>query len=398
MRKKILFSLLLAIFVTLALEIWCRWLVKRDLQKFPETVDGLIAYLPSSRIENREIGNQMLVHNITWFAKFPDPASIESAYVGTSRTKVLRPQWFGIERAVNGSGNSYSEISYGLLLQAEILRLRFPNLKRVYFESSLLLRRPAQLILEKDHRKYLPLLTSLLPLRESLPDSEWFSRALAKEQINLAIGKTGSSIKLFEQRDRMRIFRLFADREQNDGSIAVVDDAWLQGLRDNGERRVVPPVVVGQNDQKPPITNDNIKVQRLRDIPASAPWDGLFDLIALWGKKNNIEIVFFQPPVRSDLYRFQLLNGLQQHNDDLRRISRQYQVPFIDLDQSELGYMNDWSLFSDEDHMETCAGVITLQAAIEQGYQIFKDKNLLYPQVDRNGVSQTLDHSRSLCH
>ena len=30
--------------------------------------------------------------------------------------------------------------------------------------------------------------------------------------------------------------------------------------------------------------------------------------IALWGQEHHIEIVLFKPPVRSDLYRFQLLS------------------------------------------------------------------------------------------
>lgn len=127
-----------------------------------------------TRIKGREIGNQMLVYNIALFSHHPDPESITSAFVGTSRSKVLRPQWFGLEGAANGSGNTYNEITYGALLQAEILRLRFPNIRTVYLEASLLLRRPDRLIVEEDHRKYLPLLESALPLRDGPPGGAEF--------------------------------------------------------------------------------------------------------------------------------------------------------------------------------------------------------------------------------
>ncbi|PTU04296.1 hypothetical protein DBR45_02570 [Pseudomonas sp. HMWF031] len=131
------------------------------------------------------------------------------------------------------------------------------------------------------------------------------------------------------------------------------------------------------------MTNDNIKVQRLRDISSNAPWDGLVDMFALWGRDHGIQIVLFQPPVRSDLYAYQVKNGLQLHIDDLMRVSKKYQIPFIDMDKPELGYINDWSLFSDEDHMETCVGSGLLVLALEAGAKRFEQQHDLYPVIER---------------
>jgi len=360
-------------------------------------------YLEHTRINGREIGNQMLIHNIGLFSTYPNPSLVTTAYVGTSRTKILRPEWFGISNAVNGSGNTYNEISYGLLLQAEILRLSFPNLRRVYFESSLLLRRPARLILEDDHRKYLPLLESLLPLRDSLLGGDAF-RKLVKEGFlknEQAQQHTGFSsdltLHLLKKNSEIRFYKLFVEDNGANG-ISVLKDKWLAELHYNGERKLPPGGVVQTKDQKPPITNEHIKVQRLRDIPSWAPWDGLFDLIALWGREHNIEIVFFQPPVRFDLYEFQVKNGLDAHTRDLERVALQYHVPFIDLNKPELGYMSDWSIFSDEDHMETCPGVVLLQSAIETGYEDFRNAGTVLPVENRGKILKKAVDKLNLCN
>jgi hypothetical protein len=356
-------------------------------------VADLLAWLPHSRISGREIGDQMLAHNVALFAGYQEPAEVTSAFVGTSRTKVLRPRWFGIDGAVNGSGNTYNEISYGLLLQAEILRLRFPNLRRVYFEASLLLRRPARLIVEEDHRKYLPLLASLLPLRDQLPGGAEFRKAV---ESMLAGERHGDGrLHLLRHRVQMRLSALLAANEADgDGSIPVLEDKWMAVLLPDGERKAVPSA---GGTLKPEITNEHVKVQRLRKEESWAPWDGLFDLIALWGRSHGIEIVFFQPPVRSDLYQFQLANGLALHVADMHRVAREYGIPFIDMNRPDLHYMDDWDLFSDEDHLETCTGVVLLQGAIADGEHRFLDQGELFPLVARNEAQHLFRRQLGRC-
>ncbi|KDD66085.1 hypothetical protein V466_26075 [Pseudomonas mandelii PD30] len=332
-------------------------------------------------ISGREIGNQMLVHNVALFSQYPTPADVTTGYVGTSRSKVLHPNEFGIPGAVVGAGNTYNEITYGLLLQAEILRLKFPELKRVYIETSLLLRRPGRLIVEADHLKYLPLLRSmetLCPDDGSVPGCQAVFEAVHKvKSSHISSWKP----EVLGVRNQLRFTELLVSRDK---SIPVLADPLLKKLDVNGEKKAPFRRLTDKSDMLPDVTNEHVKVQRLREISSNAPWDGLFDLIALWGKKNNIQIVFFQPPVRSDLYGFQVQYGLQKHVDDLIRVSSKYNVPFIDLDKPELGYMNDWTLFSDEDHLETCIGTGLLILALEKGYESFSSEHQLLPVVEQH--------------
>lgn len=346
-----------------------------------DSVPAMVSALGGASISGREIGNQMLVHNMALFLRHPSPALVDTAYVGTSRTKVLRPRWMGQDRAVNSSGNSYNEISYGLLLQAEVARLRFPGLKRVYVESSLLLRRPGRLILEPDHRKYLPLLESILPLRDRLPGGPAFRAEVEKARQSPQPRKW--RLHLLAHRADMRLSGLLPGGG-GQGSIPVTQDGLFRELDASGQRQATPPALIPKAQQRPEITNENVKVQRMRDIPGWAPWDGLFDLFALWGRAHGIEVVLFQPPVRSDLHRFQQESGLAAHVADLQRVSREHGIPFIDLNRPELGYMDQWALFSDEDHMETCAGVVLLHAALDGGLQKFRERGELLPAVGRD--------------
>lgn len=382
MHKKLWLALLVAACTVGGLEGATRYAdsVKRHEQS--RTVEQLMQALPHMQIEGREIGNQMLVHNAALFAGHPAPQSIQVAYVGTSRTKVARPAWMGEQAAVNAAGNSYNEITYGLLLQAEVARLRFPNLKRVYIESSLLLRRPARLILESDHRKYLPLLESVLSLRAGMPGAEALRAEVARASSEQP---RPERMEVLQRRGEMRLSALF---EEQSGSIPVTEDPLFSQLDAAGERRQAPSSALSQDQWRPDLGNENVKVQRLRDIPSWYPWDGLFDMFALWGQAHDIEIVLFQPPVRADLYRYQLDNGLPAHVADLRRVARQFGIPFIDMNLPQLGYMNDKAIFSDEDHLETCHGVILLHGAIAEGYRRFKETGVLLQMPARSAVEQ----------
>ena len=353
-------------------------------ERIASDMAGMMSSVTDSEIAGREIGNQMLVHNLTLFARHPHPERVDTAYVGTSRTKIMRPAWTGQENAVNGSGNSYNEISYGLLLQAEVVRQRFPNVKRMYIESSLLLRRPDRLIVEPDHRKYLPVLEVLLPLRDHLPGADKFRAQVA--EIRKRRQPSPWTLQLLTHRTDMRLSKLWPAGQPE--HIPVAKDTLFTELSPAGERKLPPPVTVPKAQQRPEIANENIKVQRLRNIREWAPWDGLFDMVALWGRRNGIEIVLFQPPVRSDLYRYQQEFGLAAHVSDLQRVVSRYRIPFIDLNRPDLGYMADWALFSDEDHLETCAGVALLHAALTAGERRFHERGELLPVISREEAAR----------
>lgn len=355
----------------------------------------LVQDMPQMHILGREIGNQFIVHNVAMFSKHPNPLSIETGYVGTSRSKVLRPEHFGVPASVVGAGNSYNEITYGLLLQAEILRLRFPNLKRVYFETSMLLRRPARLIVEEDHRKYLPLLRTLEPLCKQLTVNAGCLQVFS--DLNKLEGSYETEIhsELLNRRGELRLTSLISEKKQD--GIYVLEDPLLANLQVNGERKHLSRATISKNDQVQEITTDNIKVQRLRDILSYGAGDEVFDLIALWGNKHHIQVIFFQPPVRSDLYRYKLEYGLGQHVADIERISRKFSIPFINLNKPELGYMDDWSLFSDEDHLETCVGSGLLTLALEEGYKRFQIAHEIFPIIERQSLQSSQASKLMIC-
>lgn len=359
---------------------------------YSSTVPEVMARLPDMDISGREIGNQTIAHNVALFNGNTEPEKIVTGYVGTSRSKILQPSHLGLNGTVVGAGNSYSEISYGLILQAEILRLRFPNLNTVYVEASLLLRRPGQLIIEPDHQKYLPLLESLreLCIEPDVPGCTAIFNAAEKLRHHTAFSWKP---ELSKYRSHLRFSSLIPNEK---GSIRTADDPLLNGLTVRGERKDNLPILTARERLTPEITIDNIKVQRLRNIPQTAPWDGMFEMFAKWGQLHHINIVFFQPPVRSDLYNFQKQFGLSEHILDLKRLSEKYQIPFIDLDKPDVGLMQDWPLFSDEDHMGTCRGSALLMLALEQGHQAFKNDNILEPLIQRAALDQKLDVS-SVC-
>ncbi|MFV3382747.1 hypothetical protein [Pseudomonas sp. NY15354] len=356
-------------------------------ETYAEPVSELIPRLATSTISDREIGNQFLAQNVALFSHYPVPDEVTAGYVGTSRTKILQPSHLGLEGRVVGAGNTYNEISYGLILQADILRLRFPHLKTVYVETSLLLRRPGRFMVEPDHLKYLPLLQSLKPLCSTQQEIPGCSAVFAGADARVRQKKFRWQSALHQYRNHLRFSSLAADSKTE---MQAQNDPFLKTLTFRGERNDTLPPTMPAAKLLPEINNDHIKVQRLRDIPTNAPWDGLFDMFAEWGKAHGIQIVFYQPPVRSDLYNFQKQYGLAEHVNDLKRISSKYGLPFIDLNKLEVGLMQDWPLFSDEDHLGTCRGSTLMMLALEQGLIEFKSNNVLEPAIQREQLDQRL--------
>lgn len=357
MIKNNVYRLYLTTFVVVSVFFLLSFILARGFLKEPlatfSNVDDLMQALPYQPLLEREKDNQMIIHNVSLFKDHPKPKIVEVGYVGTSRSKLIRPNFFLSSNDVVGAGNSYNEISYGLLLQAEILRLQFPNIKKIFFEASMLLRRPARLIVEEDHRKYYALLKSLEPLCSEINDNKGCVQVFN----SLSDVKSSQSFisSILSVRKHARFSSVFSTQE-SESNIVASESKINRNLQYSGERRNLPRRVLEERDWLPPIKNDNPKVQRLREVDSYGRGDDLFEMIAVWGKNNDIEVVFFQPPVRSDLYEFQVQYGLNHHVNDLKRISEKYKVPFIDLNLPKLGYIYDWSIFSDEDHLETCVG------------------------------------------
>lgn len=382
--------------VFLALEVTARLSSTSDSSLGKVDARSLMQILPTLPVKGRELEGQMLVHNAALFSQHPTPTKVTSGYVGTSRSKVLRPNHFGINSMVVGAGNTYGEISYGLLLQAEIIRLRFPNLKRVFFEASLLLRRPGRLILEEDHEKYLPLLMSIHPLCEEL-SSPPACQNIFDQVDNIRNGeKSLQHSELLPKRSTFKLSSLILE-DQSDEIVLPLDVPFMTKLQFDGERKDLSGTVFSDESKVVKISNDHIKVQRLREITSYGAGDRLFDLIALWGRAHNIEVVLFQPPVRADLYHYQLEYGLKSHIEDIERISKAYNIPFIDLNRPGLGFMEAWSLFSDEDHLETCMGSGLLTLALEDGYKSYKTDNILFPEIYRKNLNDKYAQELSVC-
>lgn len=362
-------------------------LSEQDAVAGADSVEQLMDRLPDAELSGREIGSQLLAQNVALFSRNADPAAITTGYVGTSRSKILQPSHLGRTDTVVGAGNTYNEITYGLILQAEILRLKFPNMKTLFVEASLLLRRPDRLIVEPDHVKYLPLLNSLEPLCSGSGAAALCTKIFASSNAMRGEKKFRWTPEITAHRNIMRLSNLLPGADK---TIRAKDDKILQGLSDRGERKDNFAPVTAQAQMLPEIKNEHAKVQRLREIPSWAPWDGLFDVFALWGKAHGIQVVLFQPPVRSDLYVFQKESGLDQHVQDLKRVSSEYNIPFLDLNKPEVGMMQDWSLFSDEDHLGTCKGSTLLMLALDEGLAKFRNQGMLQPVFN---VSALSDHS-----
>jgi hypothetical protein len=378
MHKKILISFVVCVLTLCWLEVYLhRVYIPEPAELKFYSGEPLVRALTKTPISGREIGNQMLIHNVALFDKYPKKNSVTRAYIGTSRSKVIRPEWYGISGAVNASGNSYNEISFGLLLQADLLKIQFPELKTIFVETSLLLRRPNRLIVEEDHVKYLGQLKTLNDLKLQLKDSSDFVKSVDSKF--LVKPSIWSNIYLLSHGGELKISNFL---KKNKEEMFPTDEPYIKTLLADGERPSIPKLIREEKNWLPSISESHIKVQRLRDIESWYPWDGLFDLFVIWGKKNNVQIVFYQPPVRSDLYEYQKKYGLQMHIDDIARISKENNIPFINLNTPEAGFGKDWSLFEDEDHLETCLGFTYLTAALEIGFSKFNLDHTLLPLID----------------
>ena len=376
---------LITLSIFIFLEIRSRNSLPIDVKFVNASSEEMLNLLANATISDREIDNQFIIHNTALFAKYPLKNDINRAYIGTSRSKMLRPSWYGGVDSINASNNSYNEITYGLLLQAELVRIQFPNLREVFVESSMLLRRPNRLIVENDHKKYLSILKEVVVYSEKTADAPISNETVLKDA-----EKINWNESLFFKERKNFYFSNFLNvrKDESDKQLLASEQPYIASLSINGERIGPMNFQREPKDQLPAVVESNVKVQRLKDILDWYPWDGLFEIFALWGKANNVQVIFYQPPVRSDLYEYQLKYGMQKHRDDLIEIATKYEIPFIDFNKPELGFSERWDLFADEDHLETCLGVAYYLRGLELGYDDFKRSRSIVNDISIERVAK----------
>jgi hypothetical protein len=348
--------------------------------------------LASSTVSGREIDNRYTVVNIARLSRHPQPETVTTAFVGTSRTRLLRPELIGWQNAVISAGNSYNEISYSYLIEASFLKAQFPNLKYVFVETSLLNRQapPPDFIVSSDHRKYLPLLVSAQKEIASKPSAKAISTFLSQQEKQSQPWQTLLDSELLQQQDRFKISTLLGLNETQK-TIPVVETDLFKQLNERGEQ-VDAPLTAGPSNAEarsssPEIQAEDPKITRLVDIKSRYPWDEQFLALADWAKVNGVTVIFFQPPVRSDFYTFQEQYGVDMHRQEVAELAQASGLPFIDLNVRSLDYGNDWSLFSDADHMGSCKGSYLYPMALKLGFERWQ-KGQLMPTVTRQEALQ----------
>lgn len=371
MKLRFLITLLLCAATLVALDTGLGFVVPAQ-SKEAETDFSRIAsdydlYTLAEREQDRDY--RTLLVNTALFARHPSPATITSAYIGTSRSKYLQPSKMDLAGRVNAAGNSYNEITYGVILQAMLLKQQFPNLTQVYLEASLLMRRPAdRIIVEDDHKRYESGLLALATYQESLARDVKLTNFLDDAAKKRKPAEYIPGVPAFKGRSNLRPSSLLVSAidTRKDAVTHISAHPLLARLSANGELTSTLVTTTPVDQLRPPIDERHIKVQRLNDVKSWYPWDGLFDVAARWAKDNGVELVLFVPPVRGDLSTFKKSRGLPEHLQDLERISRDYGVTTINLmDEDELQQHPE--LFSDEDHLATCEGMRYLMVGIEDG-------------------------------
>jgi hypothetical protein len=368
----------------------------------------IIQTLANSTLSGRELDNRYTISNIAKLARHPQPQTITTAFLGTSRTKLLNPELIGWQNAVISAGNSYNEISYSYLIEAAFLKEEFPNLKYLFVETSLLNRQepsPA-FIMASDHRKYLPFLVSLEKELSATPSAKGIAQLLAqqKEQSSgfFSQGQLSGQLssELFKQKDQFKLSTLLGVNETQQ-KMPVSETELFKQLNENGVQNEAFSRDVPANEQarltSPEVQADDPKITRLVDIKSRYPWDEQFTALADWAKVKGVTLVFFQPPVRSDFYAFQEQYGLEMHRQDIAELAKDRGFPFVDLNARSLHYANDWSLFSDADHLGSCKGRYVYATALQMGFERWQSQGELLPTVDLQEAVNATEQLKTAC-
>jgi len=393
MKKQLIQTVVATFFLLLLVEVALH-ITSTDGQVNPFFLNkNIYQEILNAPLLEKEIDNRFIRHNILLLDNLDNKDTISIGFVGTSRTKALQPSRFGISNAFNSGSNSYNEITYGLLLEAIVLRDYLPNLKRVYIESSMLLRRPAapHFIVEKEHLIYLPMLRRLLDLRKLFPQFEAFK--------NFVTGENAQEFKilLLTEGKRFTVANLIGIRSGSKNNDRKLEQSKVfQNLTETGEYLAVLP---NKNDTpKAAISIENPRVSRIKDVMSYEPFDYLFEMFVAWSKSRGIEIIFVQPPVRSDMLFFQYKYGLEFHNQELERLAEENNVKVINMNFINNGFSEDWEIFSDEDHLATCMGNAVFFTALSHGEHKVDSSGKYYQEISMNDIKGEIPHAKeSFC-
>jgi hypothetical protein len=176
---------------------------------------------------------------------------------------------------------------------------------------------------------------------------------------------------------------LFQQLDEN----GVQLEAFSRDVPSNAEARL----------NSPKIQADDPKITRLVDIKSRYPWDEQFTALADWAKVKGVTLVFFQPPVRSDFYAFQVQYGLEMHRQDIAQLAQASGFPFIDLNMRSLQYASDWSLFSDADHLGSCKGRYVYAAALQLGFNRWQAQGKRLQPVTLPEAIEHANHLKTAC-
>lgn len=359
MIKKIVLVLIISLFSIFGL-FYAVKLQNKDIVQFPLDVKTMND-LSVKNITNARQTRSIAVNNI-WESRITNPENIAMVFMGTSRTKFVRPNAFFSLPAVIAGGNSYNEISYGLLLEAEVLRRRFPNARTFFIESSLLLRRGRGLYAEVDHLRYLDLFGEISPLVTELYSDSELKKFLEKANNQLKLW----DLSWVKESRSLKISTLLSN--ENEGAeFKKFLNGEIGSLTEHGEYPVPSETFSKIENLPPPLKEENPKVQRIANSSERIPGNGLFEIILKWALNNKIKVVFYEPPVRSDLYNFKVKFGVNKHKEDLISLVEKYSSHYLDLNFPQNGISDHWEFFSDEDHVNTCAGSYLYTKALIEG-------------------------------
>jgi hypothetical protein len=278
------------------------------------------------------------------------------------------------------------------LIEASFLKQQFPNLQYVFVETSLLNRQepPPAFIVSPDHRKYLPFLVSLQAELSATPSAESIATLLSQQSEKSQASHNRLSSELFQHKDQFKISTLLGLNETQQKMPVSETDVFKQ-MNENGVQ--TDEIVFNLAE----IQADSPKSTRLVDIKSRYPWDEQFTALADWAKVKGVTLVFFQPPVRSDFYAFQVQYGLEMHRQDIAQLAQASGFPFIDLNMRSLQYASDWSLFSDADHLGSCKGRYVYAAALQLGFSRWQAQGQLLQPVTRTEAIEHANHLKTAC-
>ena len=293
----------------------------------------------------RELENRYSVYNYIKALEHPNKDQIKILMLGTSRTKILKPSLIGQENVFIAGGNSYGETSHSFLIDLIVLTDIFPNIQKVFVETSLLTRHKPDEDWIEEHHHFYPYL--------ALKHVESLNLPSLKKNLGKLIAKTRRSKKneelvIYSIRNKLRLSNFFRENPNSYKGSKV-----YKNLSFNGEEK--SDYKLYSKTFRETIDSKHIKVQRLTKFKNFDEMDRQFLEVESYANLKEIEVIFFQPPVRSDLFTYQKDNGLELHTKD---ISKTLTSLFLDFNLAETGFGSDWELFGDHDHLTTKRGNI----------------------------------------